>query len=429
MNPQKSHEENFEKGKEAFAKGDFANAVDYFSRINPDVLAADDRPNALLLHGLSLYETGARRDALKKIKDALALNPHFAAALDAWGNILSDEGKFYAAIARYRSATKADPALWLPYFHWGYLLKKMGSPKAALRKFTAALARNPEELDLYIHAGDCSFQLSRFDEALSFYLAAKEKGGASTDILSRIGNVYLLLGNNEEAVNAYKTSIELNPQEGSGYENWGLLLQKEGKLDEAAAKYEEGLRAVPDFPTLLLRHGELLVTVGKPREAIPPLEKALGIFLGKVEGEWGVQWASILAECAYTLGFAYKQIGLKDKGKECFMTALHYSPNHLNALQELAILRGIYREHHLAWEFVVEGEVDGNHRGAMKGLRAYRVAAIDLNEAIGYASECERDIKGTLRPKDVTHTGQVATYAGVLARGPLVLLQYRDEAK
>jgi tetratricopeptide (TPR) repeat protein len=426
METQEFFEKKLEEGKKAFASGDFETAVAIFSSLDLQAFPIEEQPSLFLLYALSLYETGNRMQALKKIKEALSINPHYAPAFDAWGNFLLEEGKFYAAISRYRLATKADPGFWLPYFHWGYLLKKMGNTKAALRKFKAALTRNPQEEVLYFFAGDCAFELNFLEEALQFYRGVLKKTKASSEAFARIGNVYFLMGKIEKAKKAYQKSISLNPQEASAYENLGLLLEKQGKWEEATAKYEAGLAQVPDFPSLLFRQGQLFYQMGKGQEAIFFLEKAFLAFQEKVENDWEIEWASFLAECANTLGMAYKAMGETEKAKACFKATLRHAYNHENALQELARMRGIYREHHHVWEFVIEGEVEGNAE-TLKGLRAYRVAALNADEGFQYAVECEEEIRGVLKLKDVAKSNQIACYAGVLTRGPLMLLRYRDK--
>lgn len=413
------------QAKEAVRRGEFDKALDLLKQVSFDKIPSAEKPEILLLLAISFYETGDLVQAIYKAKEAVKLDPHFAPGYDALGNFLLNTGKLQAAIGRYRTAIKMDPDLWFPYYHWGIVLRKMGNVRAAYRKFKEAISKNPDDFDLFLDAGDCAFQLNRLQEALKLYQSFLEKGGKPASVFPRIGNAYLLLGNHEKAVEAYRQTIVLDPKDGAGYENWGLLLQKEGKLKEAEKKYREGLFHAPEFPTLLFRLGELLLEMGKPEEAVKPLEKAMGAFLENDRDEWGVQWDFVLAECAYQLGYAYKQLGESQKAREQFITALRFSPNHLKALEQIAELRGIYRERHVSWEFVVEGDIQ-NSREKVRGLRAYRVAALTLEEAEQYAAECEEEIKGDLKIRDVTHGGQIACYAGVLARGPLLFLKYRD---
>jgi tetratricopeptide (TPR) repeat protein len=415
------------KAREAIGRGEFDKALDYLKQVSFDAVPLKEKPEIHLLISVSLYETGQVKQAILEAKEALRLDPHFAPAYDALGNFLLNEGKLQAAMGRYRYATRVNPGLWFPYYHWGTVLKKMGNLRAAYRKFKEAISKNPDDLEVFLDAGDCAFQLNLLQEALKFYQIFLTRGGGAAAVFPRIGNAYLLLGNHEKAVEAYKQSIALAPEEGSGYEHWGLLLQKEGKLKEAEEKYKEGLYHAPDFPTLLFRLGELLVEKGKPEEAVKPLEKALGIFLEKDREEWGVQWNFILAECAYQLGYAYRKLTETDKAKKQFAIALRFSPNHLKALEQIAELRGIYREHHVSWEFVVEGDVQNSQDDNVKGLRAYRVAALTIEEAKEYVLSCEEEIKEPLKLRDITRSGQVACYAGVLDRGPLLFLRYRDE--
>lgn len=421
MSPRDSVGDEYEKVKQAFQGGHFSQVLNLLSNFNLETLSQEKKLEALSMMGIAYFETGDGEEALRKIKQALAIHPHYAMALDAYGDILQEQGKLHAAIAKYRAAIAADSALWEPYFHWGYLLKKMGSPKAALRKLQTAIEKNPDHTESQIHAGDCAFQLGRYEEALTHYEAGRKKGGESAELFTRIGNVYLNLGDRDKAMQAYEASIKADPMEGSGYENIGLILHQEGKFQDAERKIEEGLIHAPQSPTLLLRHGEILITLGKFKEALNPLLKALEFLLEKADGEWALHWASILADAAYMLGFAQRKLGDPLASKEYFLMALRYAPNHVDALGELAVLRGVYREHHVKWDFVLEGKIDSG-KSKRTGLRAYRVAALTLDEALRYAKECEDQIQGNVKAKEVSHTEQVASYAGVLARGALFLI-------
>lgn len=411
----------FEKARKAFDEEHFSHVINLLSSAPFETFPPKTAADGLYLLGVSLYQTGNVTEGVQTLKKGLSRNPHHAPTLDALGNYFADQGKHHAAISRYRAATAADPTLWEPYYHWAYLLKKIGSPKAAFRKFKIAIEKNPDHVESYLHAGDCAFQLGQFDEALRYYATAAQKGEPTGDLLTRIGNTYSLLGDRKRAMKAYQQSIAVDPMEGSGYENWGLLFHQQGKLKEAAEKYEEGLIHAPDSPTLLLRHGEVLLQMEKYKEAVLPLEKALKILEEKMEGEWALHWTGIIADCTYSLGAAKRKLGDEKAARKYLAMALKFSPNHLSALQELAMMRGIYREHHVKWEFVLEGKVNTDN-GKVLGLRAYRIAAITLEEAMKYAKELEEDIQGKTIAKDVSHSEQIASYAGVLARGPLFLI-------
>lgn len=411
----------FEKAQKAFDEEHFTQVINLLASAPLEKLSAKEKADVFYFLGASYYQTGNIEAGVKNLKEAITLNRHHAPALDALGNYFADEGNHHAAISRYRLAVQANPSLWEPYFHWGYLLKKIGSPKAALRKFLTVVEKNPDHDESWLHAGDCAFQLSRFEDALQYYATALQKGKPTGDLLTRIGNTYSLLGDRKKAMQGYKQAISVDPMEGSGYENWGLLLQQQGKLDEAAAKYEEGLIHAPDSPTLLLRHGEVLLQLGKAKEAILPLEKAMKILDERMEGDWALHWTGITADCAYSLGAAKRKLKDEKSARKYLEMALKYSPNHTDALNELAMMRGIYREHHMKWEFVLEGKVH-SEKGEVMGLRAYRVAALTLQEAMKYAKEMEEEIQGKTIAKDVSKNEQTASYAGVLARGPLFLI-------
>src|SRR5262249_59402289 len=59
------------------------------------------------------------------------------------------------------------------------------------------------------------------------------------------------------------------------FEGWGWHALREGRPDEAALLFRQGLAETPDDPALLTGLGRAAVYAGRPDDALAPLERAV----------------------------------------------------------------------------------------------------------------------------------------------------------
>ncbi len=97
--------------------------------------------------------------ALAAYRQAVASEPHNAAAWTNWGRLLHERGRTAEAEEVYRRGLKrigSDPLL---LFNQGVLLEDLGRSAAALAAYQTALAEDPD-------LADCHYNLARLYEAL-----------------------------------------------------------------------------------------------------------------------------------------------------------------------------------------------------------------------------------------------------------------------
>jgi hypothetical protein len=79
----------------------------------------------------------------------------------------------------------------------------------------------------------------------------------------------------DEAAAAFRTAVRRDPDDATTHNNFGLVLQAQGKLDEAAAAHREAVRLRPGFEQAHCNLGVALLGLGKPKEAEASCRTAL----------------------------------------------------------------------------------------------------------------------------------------------------------
>jgi Tfp pilus assembly protein PilF len=99
--------------------------------------------------------------------------------------------------------------------------------------------------------------------------------GTSPAVRNSFGLVLVREGKLEEAAAQYGEALKLQPNYFESHNNLGLLLERQGKPAEAMAHYLEALRIKPDSAEVHNNLGLLLAQQGKPDEALAHYNEAL----------------------------------------------------------------------------------------------------------------------------------------------------------
>lgn len=174
--------------------------------------------------------------------------------------------------------------------------------------------------------------------ALSLSLAAaappraEEPEGEASPVerafmLWQTGYLLHMAGRYEEAVGLFRESIAAHPTaEGHTFLGWSL--SRLGQLEEAIAECRKAIALDPDYGNPYNDIGVYLIELGRPDEAVPWLEKALGA----------------KRYCCYqyphfNLGRVLLGRGEVRAAARAFRRALTYDPDYLPARQGLEFIR------------------------------------------------------------------------------------------
>jgi len=122
----------------------------------------------------------------------------------------------------------------------------------------------------------------------------------------------------------WRDTLAKTPSAWMAHNNLGLLLQNEGRLDEAAEHFREATRIRPAYPEALYNLGNALAAEGRLAEAEEQYERALAL-------------DDRFAVVHNNLGNVLVMQGRVDEGKQHFRRALALNPSYADAQRNLAV--------------------------------------------------------------------------------------------
>jgi len=187
------------------------------------------------------------------------------------------DGRVDLALEEFKKAAREDPKN--PYFQKGlglaYAAKRQW--KDAIAAFRKALELNPFYVDV---RNDLAYALigsgDREAGKKELLAAFSDPTNPTPEISARnLGQVYLEEKNYPEAVNWFRTSITRNKAFGEAYVGLSDALVASGKVDEAIAQLELGVKEAPNDLGLALALGQDYFKAGRFADARARLEEVV----------------------------------------------------------------------------------------------------------------------------------------------------------
>ena len=297
-------------------------AVSDALRLRPDYTPA------VLKRGALLLKLGRFQESDAVLEPLLAHNPGSAETLYTIGRLKFAQGDFATAENLYRRATEAYPTYGAAWFGLAEAGRRLGHKEESEKNYRLAESykdRNPPSEDELLHqvlklATGIENRLAeakrlmdrrQFDEASRIYKEVLKGHPDNPDCLVNL--LYMAQFPNqsspEEVEALYATASRVSPDVPQVYLYYGTALASQGKYGPAAAAIEKGIALKPDDgeaqawladvmmrqhrPAQAIEHyrlalavepsfrparlmlGQLLITTGRSREAIPVLIPAL----------------------------------------------------------------------------------------------------------------------------------------------------------
>lgn len=221
----KQLEELYERGMEAFAKGDYQNAEQAFRELlktNPNFA---DIQNKM---GIIYNQTNRLEPAAKAFEKALELNPAYTEASLNLAVTYSDMGQYEKAkevsdrAARFSSAT----------------------PKAIDPFVKGKLA------DEHLRVGNLYYGLGLLDEAIDEYRKALRLSPTFADIITQLGIALRDKGKHDDAIEEFNRAKEQNPKFIPARLQLGITYYSQGFYGLAEEEWQQALAIDPDNTTV-----------------------------------------------------------------------------------------------------------------------------------------------------------------------------------
>jgi len=201
--------------------------------------------------------------AIAAYRDALALAPQLAAAMNNLGALLAPLGQVSDALALFRRAVTADPGYGEAQNNLGLALANTGRHDEAVIHFQAAVKLEPRRALWWNNLGNSQVERFHFAEALAAYDRAVAIDPASADAWSNRGLALRGLRRPDDAIASFERALAADPRFANALVNLGIVLKEEKRIDEAIAAFEKARALRPNDSTLLCNFASVFEVRGE----------------------------------------------------------------------------------------------------------------------------------------------------------------------
>ena len=207
--------------------------------------------------GRVFYERGDYDAALAELAKAIQVDPDFAMAHTAAGDIHRRQGDLAQAESFYVAACDADPYAFRPHYNLGVTCQMLAEAARAVERFDhylraaagvylRAVTLCPSDFDTNLNLSACYFQLGKYQLAEQYCRAAIGIDGDSPEAFSNLGIILDSQNRLYEAIAAYKESLELDIHQPNLLLNLGSTYLRQGALKAALSSFKTAAAEAPD---------------------------------------------------------------------------------------------------------------------------------------------------------------------------------------
>ncbi|HJQ21133.1 MAG TPA: DUF4388 domain-containing protein [Gemmatimonadaceae bacterium] len=228
--------------------------------------------------GIAFYRTNMYEEALREFRLALEVNKDDAAVRFYVGLVLLRQSKWDEAIGAYQDAVERPGARAATFYNYAIALERTGRYAEALTALQDALRRGGSR-DARIHTsiGVVSLLMGDVEGAERALLEARPMWGArpSAAWFHYSALAAAVRGDIARGVEILGEAVGHHPHVGALYNNLAVLLERQGKYQDALQAAERGLTDDPSLPQLHKNIGDLCYRANRHEEALQAYEHAI----------------------------------------------------------------------------------------------------------------------------------------------------------
>ena len=196
--------------------------------------------------GLALCEQGRTDDAIKHIKEALAIKPDIAEGHNNLGMALYKKGRINQAIGHFRQALKLRESA-SPHYNLGLCHEIKRNTKEAIYHFEQALKLEPDFAEAHNNLGNALLKIKNTNQAIFHFKQALNFKPDFAEAHNNLGNALLKMKNTNQAIFHFKQALNFKPDFAEAHNNLGNILFKSGDTDAAIKHFIKAIQIKPDF--------------------------------------------------------------------------------------------------------------------------------------------------------------------------------------
>ena len=183
-----------------------------------------------------LNVTGAREDAIRSLRTAIALEPSHDEAHRMLGRILADQGHIAEGIAEIQQALALRPDSWNSHYALAYVYYTAGRYPEAVPHLRRVAELQPNFGSAFSLLGAIHQRLGEVPQAIGYYEHAA-RVSANATAFSNLGMIYFTAGRFNESIEAFQKAIERDPSSPALRRNAGDAYARIGAARDASQMY------------------------------------------------------------------------------------------------------------------------------------------------------------------------------------------------
>lgn len=257
--------------------------------------------------GKILLEQGFPGKAIEHLRRACDLKPDEASLHFDLGRAHAAAGDLAQARKCLERSAAVNPGKAATHLGLGDLLRAGHEIEAALESYRRALTLDPDFTEAFTGSGEALMEARRYEEAIEPFTRALKTSRASSREYVNLGRVYLATGKWSEAEAMYREALRRPPMTADVFMGLGEALEKQKRPEEAAAVYFEAVKLAPGSGEARHALARGLANSGRHEEALPVYAETVRL-LPDAAAAWS-QYAAVEAQ----LGHQEAAIAAADK--------------------------------------------------------------------------------------------------------------------
>lgn len=213
----------------------------------------------------------------------------------------------------YNQALKVRPADWRLWHRQALLLSSMGRLAEALDSMQKAVEKTPWSRVLHYQYAAMLNQSGRYDDAANAATRAILLKRDFPEATHQLASARAGQGSIEQAAKLFAESLVLDPRMGDAWLDWGRMLERRKKTNEAVVVYRDALRSLPNSARIHYRLGMSQKSTGLSDDALNSFNRAVSIDAN-------------FAEAHFQIGVCFVGEQLFEKAVESFQKAIIAKP-------------------------------------------------------------------------------------------------------
>ena len=356
-----------------------------------------DDPDALYAYAHVMSRLGDEAKAMEILRQLLEIVPDNTNATISYVSLLQQDGQTEKALQWLEKSIQQNPDNINLRLFYARFLTDIKYYSEAKKQFQDLYEVVPENIDVLYALGLLHLQDNELKEARTYFEQLSEQGERVEETSYYLGRIAEEDGDLDQAIIWYS-----NLQSGANYFDAqirvGLIMAKQGKLEEARTHLQSIPAQGPDQKTILVQaEGELLVEEKRYEEALKVYNKALD--------------KNFNADLLYSRAMLAEKMDRLDILEDDLKAIIEKNPEHVQALNALgytlADRTDRYEEAHDLISQALALKPDDFYILDSMGWVLYRMGRLD--EAVEYL---RRALKERADPEIAAHLGEVLWVKG-----------------